>query len=80
MVRGEAAHDLRDHAGGEAQQAGEAVVHAGWRDVVVAEDVVRIRAGDQARAADRVAADVHQRAAVERGIQADVAPASTGRS
>ena len=47
-------------------------------DAVAAEDLhprerLRLRAGDEARAADAVAPDVHQRAALELGAQADVA-------
>ena len=68
----EAAVERRGEAGREAQQAGEAPIHAIGRRDLLAVDDVRLLARDEARAAHAVAAHVHERAALERGADADV--------
>ena len=68
----EAAVDRREHVAGEAQQPGEAHV-----DAVAAPNLLRVHrerlAREQPGGAHAVAADVHQRAALERRLQAHVA-------
>ena len=61
----------REHVAGEAQRPGEDPVGAGRPEPRLAEDALRL-AAEQARAADAVTADVHQRAALDVGAQADV--------
>jgi len=67
----EPAVDLRDDVVGEAERAGERDVDAARAERLLAVHALGL-ARQQARAADAVAADVHQRASVEVGEQADV--------
>ena len=63
--------EQREHVAREAQRAGEGPVRPGRPDIGAAEDALGL-ASEQARAADAVAPDVHQRTAVDIGLQADV--------
>ncbi len=67
----EAAVERGQHVAREAQHGGEAAVHAARGEHVLARDPLGL-AGQQSRAADAVAAHVHQRPAVELGVPAHV--------
>ena len=67
----EAAVELADHVPREAHRPGEEDVDAARADELLAVDRLRL-AGEQARPADAVTADVHERAAVQVGGEADV--------
>ena len=72
MVRREARGELRDRAAREGQDAGQPQVHARRPDLLRREHPGGLLAGQQPGATDAVAADVHQRAAVEVGPEPDV--------
>ncbi len=73
-ARGEAGDD----AAGEVHGGTEDVVHAALVHVGGRENVIRLFAREHAREVDAVAADVHQSAAAERAIEADVAVDAAG--
>ena len=64
--------NVREHVA-EAQHAREVLVDAAAPQRLLAVDAVRLAAGDEARGAHAVAADVEQRAAVDLAHEADVA-------
>ena len=81
MARGgEAARDLRQDAVRELERGDQRAIDAAVGPPRHRLDTPRPLAGDEAHQADRVAAGVHQRAAGERGIEADVGAVEHGKA
>ena len=65
VIGREAGGEGRSHAAREMQQAGEPDVHPARAQDLLSLDAIGLLTGDETRTADAVAADVHERPAVE---------------